>query len=140
MEEVRTQEPTVEEVRTQEPIVEDVILEDYVSSGEDAEQDKGQEDESAPSDGQLFYDDDGIDTAYETEYDVQSSEDAGFDLNEEEVVPKVDDVSFVDGVFDGAFGGDGEEDFVIREGVRRKLEWNPWKWKKNGEDDCEDDE
>ncbi|GJW36206.1 hypothetical protein Tco_0059126 [Tanacetum coccineum] len=53
---------------------------------------------------------------------------------------KVDDVSLVDGVFDGAFGGDGEEDFVIGEGVRRKLEWNPWKWKKNGEDDCEDDE
>ncbi|GKD67655.1 hypothetical protein Tco_1321745 [Tanacetum coccineum] len=32
-------------------------------------------------------------------------------------VPKVDDVSLVDRVFDGAFGGDGEEDFVIREGV-----------------------
>ncbi|GKF25473.1 hypothetical protein Tco_0081367, partial [Tanacetum coccineum] len=35
------------------------------------------EDESASSDGQFFYDDEGIDTAYETEYDVQSSEDAG---------------------------------------------------------------
>ncbi|GJV75327.1 hypothetical protein Tco_1506911 [Tanacetum coccineum] len=35
----------------------------------------------------------------------------------EEVVPKVDDVSLVDGVFNGVFGGDGEEDFVIREGV-----------------------
>ncbi|GKF58732.1 hypothetical protein Tco_0172269, partial [Tanacetum coccineum] len=35
----------------------------------------------------------------------------------EEVVPKVDDVSLVDGVFDGAFGGDGEEDFVMGEGV-----------------------
>nr|GEY23911.1 Gag-Pol polyprotein [Tanacetum cinerariifolium] len=34
-----------------------------------------------------------------------------------EVVPKVDDVSLVDGVFDGAFGGDGEEDFVMGEGV-----------------------
>ncbi|GKB47579.1 hypothetical protein Tco_0898332 [Tanacetum coccineum] len=32
---------------------------------------------------------------------------------EEEVVPKVDDVSLVDGVFDGAFGGDGEEDVVM---------------------------
>ncbi|GJY18705.1 putative reverse transcriptase domain-containing protein [Tanacetum coccineum] len=41
----------------------------------------------------------------------------GFDSNEEEVVPKVDDVSLVDGVFDGAFGGDGEEDFVMGEGV-----------------------
>ncbi|GKA33779.1 hypothetical protein Tco_0720208 [Tanacetum coccineum] len=40
--------------------VEDVVIEDYVSSGEDGE-DAEQ----------------GIDTAYETEYDVQSSEDAG---------------------------------------------------------------
>ncbi|GKA09528.1 putative reverse transcriptase domain-containing protein, partial [Tanacetum coccineum] len=34
-----------------------------------------------------------------------------------EVVPKVDDISLVDGVFNGAFGGDGEEDFVMVEGV-----------------------
>ncbi|GJW51903.1 hypothetical protein Tco_0093254 [Tanacetum coccineum] len=34
-----------------------------------------------------------------------------------DLVPKVDDVSLVDGVFDGAFGRDREEDFVIREGV-----------------------
>ncbi|GJZ93663.1 hypothetical protein Tco_0665866, partial [Tanacetum coccineum] len=40
-----------------------------------------------------------------------------FDSNEEEVVPKVDDVCLVDGVFDGAFGGDGDEDFVMGEGV-----------------------
>ncbi|GJW51889.1 hypothetical protein Tco_0093240 [Tanacetum coccineum] len=33
-------------------------------------------------------------------------------------VPKVDDVSLVDGVFNGAFGRDGEEDFVMREGFR----------------------
>ncbi|GKF43934.1 hypothetical protein Tco_0130486, partial [Tanacetum coccineum] len=32
-------------------------------------------------------------------------------------VPKVDDVSLVDGVFDGAFDGDREEDFVMGEGV-----------------------
>nr|GEV88253.1 hybrid signal transduction histidine kinase M [Tanacetum cinerariifolium] len=44
-------------------------------------------------------------------------EDWGFDSNEEEVVPKVDDVSLVDGVFDGAFGGDGEKDVVMGEGV-----------------------
>nr|GEW53415.1 mRNA-capping enzyme-like [Tanacetum cinerariifolium] len=37
--------------------------------------------------------------------------------NNEEEVPKVDDVSLVDGVFDGAFGGDGEEDFVMGKGV-----------------------
>ncbi|GJX12221.1 hypothetical protein Tco_0202080 [Tanacetum coccineum] len=36
---------------------------------------------------------------------------------EDEAVPKVDDVSLVDGVFDGAFGGDGDEDFVMRDGV-----------------------
>nr|GEU29319.1 zf-CCHC domain-containing protein/UBN2 domain-containing protein [Tanacetum cinerariifolium] len=34
----------------------------------------------------------------------------------EELVPKVDDVSLVDRVFNGAFGGDGEDDFVIGEG------------------------
>ncbi|GJX82694.1 putative reverse transcriptase domain-containing protein [Tanacetum coccineum] len=34
-----------------------------------------------------------------------------------EVVPKVDDVFLVDGVFYGAFGQDGEEDFVMGEGV-----------------------
>nr|GEW75185.1 hypothetical protein [Tanacetum cinerariifolium] len=33
------------------------------------------------------------------------------------VVPKVYDVSLVDEVFDGAFGGDGEEDVVMGEGV-----------------------
>ncbi|GJR29212.1 hypothetical protein Tco_1105444 [Tanacetum coccineum] len=36
---------------------------------------------------------------------------------EEEVVPKVEDVSLVDGVFDGAFGGEGEEDIVMGEGL-----------------------
>ncbi|GJY08741.1 hypothetical protein Tco_0375795 [Tanacetum coccineum] len=40
-----------------------------------------------------------------------------FDLNEEEVVLKVDDVSLVDGVFDDAFGVEGEEDVIMREGV-----------------------
>ncbi|GJY95135.1 hypothetical protein Tco_0511496 [Tanacetum coccineum] len=35
---------------------------------------------------------------------------------EEEVVPKVDDVSLVDGVFDGAFSREGEEDVVMGEG------------------------
>ncbi|GJV04660.1 hypothetical protein Tco_1338229 [Tanacetum coccineum] len=80
--EVSTKAPIVEEVGTQEFSVEDVVIEDYVSSGEDgedAEQGNGQEDESAPTDGQFFYDDEGIDTAYETKYDVQSSEDAGTD-------------------------------------------------------------
>ncbi|GKB18782.1 hypothetical protein Tco_0852705 [Tanacetum coccineum] len=69
---VSTQEPIVAEVSTQEPIVAK-----FWEDGEDAEQGNGQEDESARTDGEFFYDDEGIDTAYETEYDVQSSEDAG---------------------------------------------------------------
>ncbi|GJU81283.1 hypothetical protein Tco_1283648 [Tanacetum coccineum] len=63
---------------------EEVIVEDYVSSGEDAEEDNGQEDESAPSDGKFFYDVEGIDNAYETQYDVQSSEDAGIDDDDDD--------------------------------------------------------
>ncbi|GJU01670.1 ribonuclease H-like domain-containing protein [Tanacetum coccineum] len=82
--EVRTQELVVEEVRTQDPIVEDLIVEDYVTSKEDTEQGNGQENESALSDGKFFYDDEGIDTAYKTEYDVQSSEDAGSDDDDED--------------------------------------------------------
>ncbi|GJT65080.1 heat stress transcription factor B-4-like protein [Tanacetum coccineum] len=82
MAEVSTEAPIVEEVGTQKFSVEDVVIEDYVSSGEDeedAEHGNGQEDESARTDGEFFYDDEGIDIAYETEYDVQSSEDAGTD-------------------------------------------------------------
>nr|GEV83491.1 hypothetical protein [Tanacetum cinerariifolium] len=46
-----------------------------------------------------------------------NSDDSGLDSNEDEVVPKVEEVSLVDRVFDSAFGGDGDDDFVIREGV-----------------------
>ncbi|GJS07303.1 hypothetical protein Tco_0364099, partial [Tanacetum coccineum] len=45
------------------------VVKDYVSfeeDGKDVKQDNGQEDESAPTDGQFFYYDEGIDTAYET--------------------------------------------------------------------------
>ncbi|GJY67198.1 hypothetical protein Tco_0469436 [Tanacetum coccineum] len=69
---------------------------------------------------------------------------SGFVSKEEEVVHKVDDVSLVDGVFDGAFGGDEDYDFVIGEGVIRRFGWKPWKLKNNkekyGEDDEENDE
>ncbi|GJV23688.1 hypothetical protein Tco_1376383 [Tanacetum coccineum] len=41
----------------------------------------------------------------------------GFDSSEEEVVPNVEDVSLVNGVFDDAFGGDGEEEVVMSKGV-----------------------
>nr|GEU92523.1 hypothetical protein [Tanacetum cinerariifolium] len=44
---VSTHVSIVEEVGTQEFTIEDVVLEDYVSSGEDAKQCNGQEDESA---------------------------------------------------------------------------------------------
>nr|GEX39647.1 hypothetical protein [Tanacetum cinerariifolium] len=42
----------------------------------------------------------------------QGGEDCSFDSNKEEVVPKVEDVSLVDEVFDGAFDGDGDEDLL----------------------------
>ncbi|GJV85312.1 hypothetical protein Tco_1525210 [Tanacetum coccineum] len=35
------------------------------------------------------------------------------DSKEDKVVPKVDDVSLVDGVFDGVIGGDRDEHFAI---------------------------
>nr|GEX52398.1 transposase, MuDR, MULE transposase domain protein [Tanacetum cinerariifolium] len=59
------------------------------------EEGNGQEDESAPTDEQFFYDDEGIDTAYKTEYDVQSSKDADTDDDDDD-----DDV---------------DEDFLIHE-------------------------
>ncbi|GJV68095.1 hypothetical protein Tco_1483604 [Tanacetum coccineum] len=37
----------------------------------------------------------------------ERGKECGFDSKEDEVVPKVDDISLVDGVFDGALGGDG---------------------------------
>ncbi|GJU74632.1 hypothetical protein Tco_1266037 [Tanacetum coccineum] len=42
------------------------------------------------------------------------------------VFPNVEEVSLVDGVFDGAFGGDGYEDVVIGEGVDMALEEEAW--------------
>ncbi|GJV44371.1 heat stress transcription factor B-4-like protein [Tanacetum coccineum] len=63
-------EPILSEVSTQEPIVAEVNNEG-----------NGQEDESAPTDGQFFYDDEGIDIAYETKYDVQYSEDSEPDVD-----------------------------------------------------------
>ncbi|GKD79493.1 hypothetical protein Tco_1342114 [Tanacetum coccineum] len=73
--EVSTEVPIVEEVGTRDFSVEDVVIEDFVSSGEDDAQYNGEFNESSRSDGQFFFDDEGINT----EYDVQSSEDAGTD-------------------------------------------------------------
>ncbi|GJR88187.1 hypothetical protein Tco_0212198 [Tanacetum coccineum] len=50
----------------------------------------------------------------------------------------INDVSLVDGVFNGAFSGDREEDFVLEEGVRRRLEWKPWRYG-GGEEKCGED-
>ncbi|GJR75056.1 hypothetical protein Tco_0087421 [Tanacetum coccineum] len=53
----------------------------------------------------------------------ERGEECGFDSKEDEVVPKVKDVSLVDGVFDGALGGDGDEDFAIGEGGLYDEAW-----------------
>ncbi|GJS04147.1 hypothetical protein Tco_0320655 [Tanacetum coccineum] len=45
----------------------------------------------------------------------ESGEDYGLDSNEDEVFPNMEEVSLVDGVFDGAFGGDGDEDVALEE-------------------------
>nr|GEW75921.1 no apical meristem (NAM) protein [Tanacetum cinerariifolium] len=59
--EVRTQERILEEVRTQEPTMKEVIVEDY-----------------------FFYDNEGIYTSYESQYDVQSSKDASTDDDDDD--------------------------------------------------------
>ncbi|GKD21245.1 hypothetical protein Tco_1222948 [Tanacetum coccineum] len=127
--EVSTQVPTMEEVGTQEFTMEDVVLEDYVSFGEDVEQCNGQFDESAPSDGHFFYEDEGIDTAYETEYDVQSSEDAGIDDDDDdddEDFFMQDDVlegDYVDVINTDGFDSDlGNDDEIINYRRRRLAE------------------
>ncbi|GKD03971.1 hypothetical protein Tco_1178945 [Tanacetum coccineum] len=52
---------------------------------------------------------------------MKGGEECGLDSKEDEVLPKVDDVSFIDGVFDGAFGGDRDEYFVIGEGLEEEA-------------------
>ncbi|GJW63297.1 hypothetical protein Tco_0115181 [Tanacetum coccineum] len=72
----------------------------------------------------------GVETQIRQEVDDVKRD--SFDSNEDEVVPKVEDVSLVDGVFDGALGGDGDEDIVIGEGEEEE--------EKCDEDDKENDE
>ncbi|GJU39949.1 hypothetical protein Tco_1192906 [Tanacetum coccineum] len=45
----------------------------------------------------------------------------GLDSKEDEVVPRAEDVSLVDGVLEGAFGGDGDDDFAMGEGPTHVL-------------------
>ncbi|GKA13139.1 hypothetical protein Tco_0692785 [Tanacetum coccineum] len=61
-----------------------------------------------------------------------------FDSKEDEVVPKEDDVSLVDRVFDGAFGGDGDEDFAIGD-VEAMEEEKEEEYDEDDEENEEDD-
>ncbi|GKF00976.1 hypothetical protein Tco_0027899 [Tanacetum coccineum] len=51
-------------------------------------------------------------------------------FKEEGVFSWLDEVPLVDEVFDGAFGGVGDEEVVVGEGVvshgRKRIKWNPW--------------
>ncbi|GKA56415.1 heat stress transcription factor B-4-like protein [Tanacetum coccineum] len=125
---VSTEVPIVEEVGTQEFSLEDVVIEDYVSSGEDMpEQGNWSKMNHYPLIGtNVFYDDEGIDTAYEIKYDVQSSEDVGTDDDdnddigeyllvdeENEIVEPDVDVHLFDG-FDSDPGNDEEKNYRKR--------------------------
>nr|GEU98200.1 hypothetical protein [Tanacetum cinerariifolium] len=54
----------------------------------------------------------------------EKEEEFCIDSKEDEVVLRVEDVSLVDGVLKGAFGGDIDDDFAMVEG-RKKHEWQP---------------
>ncbi|GJV99935.1 hypothetical protein Tco_1555187 [Tanacetum coccineum] len=56
------------------------------SSREDVEQGNGKEDESTPSDEKFFYDDERIGTSYESQYDVQYSEDVSIDDDDDDLL------------------------------------------------------
>ncbi|GJS60514.1 hypothetical protein Tco_0655298 [Tanacetum coccineum] len=47
---------------------------------------------------------------------AEKGEKFGFDSKKDEVVHRVEDVSLVDGVFEGVFSGDGDDDFAIGDG------------------------
>ncbi|GJT22939.1 hypothetical protein Tco_0892876 [Tanacetum coccineum] len=51
----------------------------------------------------------------------EKGEEFSFDSKEDEVVPRVEDVSLVDGVLEGAFGGDGDDYFGMGQGNRYSL-------------------
>nr|GEW71099.1 hypothetical protein [Tanacetum cinerariifolium] len=80
----RTAVPVFEEVdvgRTEEHVVEQVIVEEVIDSSfkEDVEHGNGQEAVEVHRDEQVDYDVEGIDNAYETQYHVESREDASTD-------------------------------------------------------------
>ncbi|GKD79234.1 hypothetical protein Tco_1341855, partial [Tanacetum coccineum] len=47
----------------------------------------------------------------------EKGDEFGLDSNDDDVVPRVEDVPLVDGVLDGAFDGQGDEDFAMGEGL-----------------------
>nr|GEY40051.1 hypothetical protein [Tanacetum cinerariifolium] len=57
----------------------------------------------------------GLDSCGEGVLLEEKGEVFGLDLKEEEVVPSVKDVSLVDGVLEGAFGGEGDDEFAMGE-------------------------
>nr|GEY61127.1 hypothetical protein [Tanacetum cinerariifolium] len=83
------------------PKVKEVPLADGVLKG--AFGGEGDDDFSLGCDEGLFLEDKG--------------EEFGFDSKDDEVVPKVKEVPLADGVLKGAFGGEGDDDFSLGEGV-----------------------
>ncbi|GJY36531.1 hypothetical protein Tco_0421909 [Tanacetum coccineum] len=51
----------------------------------------------------------------------EKGEEFGFDSKEDEVVSRVEVVSLVDRVFEGAFGGDVDDDFAMGEGLEEEA-------------------
>nr|GFA92522.1 hypothetical protein [Tanacetum cinerariifolium] len=85
----RTEVPVSREAsRTEEHVVEHDIVEEVVDGSyeEDVEHGNDQEAIEAPSDEQVNYDVEGIDIAYETQYHVESSEDACTDDDDDLLV------------------------------------------------------
>ncbi|GKC66951.1 hypothetical protein Tco_1099549, partial [Tanacetum coccineum] len=128
-----TQEPILAEVSTQEPIVAEVSTQETImakvsTEAPIVEEGNGQEHESAPTDGQFFYDDEGIDTAYKLNMII--SMDLPFDnigitnLVPHDVLEGEDvDVVNVDG-FDSDPGNDEERNYRKRRlaELRTKIE------------------
>ncbi|GJT51325.1 hypothetical protein Tco_0977482 [Tanacetum coccineum] len=48
---------------------------------------------------------------------MKKGEEFCLDSQDDEVVPRVEDVLFVDGVLEGALGGKGDEDFAMGKGI-----------------------
>ncbi|GKD12260.1 hypothetical protein Tco_1196667, partial [Tanacetum coccineum] len=131
-----TKVPIVEEVGTQEFSVKDVVLEDYVSSGEDVKQYNGEFDESASSDGQFFFDDEGIDTKYDVYMDLPFNNIGVPNLVSDDVLEGENvDIINADG-FDSDPGNDEETNYRKRRLAELRTEMEgvinaSGQWKRN---------